>query len=150
MAGIRLSSAIRLHYLQQLFSQSVHVLDSMSPGYAVNTITSTSNTLQLGISEKLGVFFEYNATIIAALVVAFHANWKLSFVVISVVVFIILTVFILMPFIARGNGRMSQASIHFTRIRVTLLNHPFLGGRKCILSSKRRLGWCSNDRGLWR
>jgi ABC-type multidrug transport system fused ATPase/permease subunit len=103
MAGIRLSSAIRLHYLQKLFGQSVHVLDSMSPGYSINTITSSSNTLQLGISEKLGVFFEYNATIVAALVVAFHANWKLSFVVLSVVAFI-------MPFIARANGQMSQVS----------------------------------------
>lgn len=117
MAGIRLSSSIRLHYLQRLFGQSVHALDSMSPGYAINTITSTSNTLQLGISEKLGVFFEYNATIIAALVVAFHANWKLSFVVISVVAFIILTVSILMPFTAKASGEMSQVGAQSARNR---------------------------------
>ncbi|KAL7917170.1 multidrug resistance-type transporter protein [Trichoderma austrokoningii] len=116
MASIRLSSAVRLHYLQRLFGQSVHVLDSMSPGYAINTITSTSNTLQLGISEKLGVFFEYNATIIAALVMAFHANWRLSFVVLSVVAFIILTVSILMPFIAKANGQMSKADANASSI----------------------------------
>ncbi|KAL7902887.1 multidrug resistance-type transporter protein [Trichoderma sp. SZMC 28014] len=116
MAGIRLSSSIRLHYLQKLFGQSVHALDSMSPGYAINTITSTSNTLQLGISEKLGVFFEYNATIIAALVVAFHANWILSFVVISVVAFIILTVSILMPFTAKASSQMVQADSNASSI----------------------------------
>lgn len=122
MAGIRLSSSIRLHYLQKLFGQSVHALDSMSPGYAINTITSTSNTLQLGISEKLGVFFEYNATIIAALVVAFHANWKLSFVVISVVAFIILTVSILMPFTAKASSQMVQVgsqSAHYSPNRLS-------------------------------
>lgn len=122
MAGIRLSSSIRLHYLQKLFGQSVHALDSMSPGYAINTITSTSNTLQLGISEKLGVFFEYNATIIAALVVAFHANWILSFVVISVVAFIILTVSILMPFTAKASSQMVQVGSRSTCKRPSRLS----------------------------
>lgn len=144
MAGIRLSSSIRLHYLQKLFGQSVHVLDSMSPGYAINTITSTSNTLQLGISEKLGVFFEYNATIIAALVVAFHANWKLSLVVISVVTFIILTVAILMPFTAKINNQMSQVSVQSSLKTFSHLSYetePFVPRRMQTLLQLQVMLW---------
>ena len=109
MTGIRISAAIRLHYLQRLFEQDVNVLDSMTPGYAINTITSTSNTLQLGISEKLGVFVEYYSTIVTALIIAFVYNWILTFVVFSVVVFVMLLVTFLTPLLIKVGGRMAQA-----------------------------------------
>ncbi|QUC19675.1 uncharacterized protein UV8b_03916 [Ustilaginoidea virens] len=109
MIGIRLSSAIRLHYLRALFAQSIHVLDSMPPGYATTTITSTSNTLQLGISEKLGVFVEFMSTIIAAIVIAFTYSWSLTLVTSSAILFICLTVSIILPFIVKGNGRVTKA-----------------------------------------
>ncbi|KAL2694081.1 hypothetical protein Neosp_000651 [[Neocosmospora] mangrovei] len=109
MIGIRLSSAIRLHYLQRLFGQSIHVLDSMPPGYATSTITSTANVLQLGISEKLGIFVEYNATIVAALIVAFTKNWSLTLVTSSVVLFLLLVLGVILPFILKVNTRVTRA-----------------------------------------
>ncbi|KAH6606637.1 multidrug resistance 1 [Trichoderma cornu-damae] len=109
MIGIRISSAIRLHYLTALLGQSIHVLDSMPPGYATTTITSTSNVLQLGISEKLGVFFEYNATIFAAIIIAFTRNWALTLVTSSAILFIAITVTVLLPIIVKGHGRVSIA-----------------------------------------
>ncbi|KAH6888683.1 P-loop containing nucleoside triphosphate hydrolase protein [Thelonectria olida] len=109
MIGIRLSSAIRLHYLQHLFGQSIHVLDSMPPGYATTTITSTANVLQLGISEKLGTFVEFNATIIAAIVVAFTKNWSLTLVTASVILFLLLVLGTILPFILKVNAKVTQA-----------------------------------------
>ncbi|KPM40678.1 Multidrug resistance protein 1A [Neonectria ditissima] len=109
MIGIRLSSAIRLHYIRRLFSQSIHVLDSMPPGYATTTITATANVLQLGISEKLGIFVEYNATIIAAIVVAFTWNWSLTLVTGSVILFLILVLGTLLPFILKANARVAKS-----------------------------------------
>ncbi|TQV90319.1 multidrug resistance protein 1 [Cordyceps javanica] len=108
MIGIRISSAIRLHFLQAVFAQSIHVFDSMPPGFATNTITTTSNTLQLGISEKLGTFIEFNATIVAAIVVAFIYSWRLTLVTSSALVFITLTIGILLPLIVKGQGRISK------------------------------------------
>lgn len=108
MIGIRLSSAIRLHYLKRLFTQSIHVLDSMPPGYATGTITATSNVLQLGISEKLGVFVEYMSTIIASVIVAFTWNWELTLVTASMILFILITVSIILPHIVKGHGRMTK------------------------------------------
>ncbi|KHN96250.1 MDR efflux pump ABC3 [Metarhizium album ARSEF 1941] len=99
-----------LNYINKaLFAQSIHVLDSMPPGYATTTITSTSNTLQLGISEKLGVFVEFSATIIAAIVIAFTYNWLLTLVTASSILFIASTVSILLPFIVKGNTRVTKA-----------------------------------------
>lgn len=108
MIGIRLSSAIRLHYLERLFGQSIHVLDSMPPGYATTTITTTSNVLQLGISEKLGVFVEFMSTIVAAIIIAFINSWQLTLITSAAVVFILLTVSLLLPCIVKYQGRVAK------------------------------------------
>ena len=104
-----MSAAIRLHYLRCLFGQSIHVLDSMAPGAAAGTITTTANTLQLGISEKLGIFVEYMATVIAAAVIAFTYNWSLTLVTCSTILFILLVVSILLPLILKGTEKMTKA-----------------------------------------
>lgn len=104
-----MSAAIRLDYLRCLFGQSIHVLDSMPPGAAAGTITTTANTLQLGISEKLGTFVEFIATIISAAVIAFTYSWSLALVTSSAILFILITVSILLPFIVKGTGRVTKA-----------------------------------------
>ncbi|KAI1846849.1 hypothetical protein JX266_007070 [Neoarthrinium moseri] len=107
--GIRMSAAIRLHYLQCLFGQTIHVLDSMPPGAAAGTITTTANTLQLGISEKLATFLEFLGTIIAALVVAFVKSWSLTLVTGTVLIFIMVVVSIFLPFIIKGQANQTTA-----------------------------------------
>ncbi|KAF5022199.1 hypothetical protein F66182_5786 [Fusarium sp. NRRL 66182] len=109
MIGIRISAAIRQDFLTALFSQSVHVLDSMPPGYATTVITSASNTLQLGISEKLGVFVEFTATMISSIIIAFIFSWQLSLVTFTAVVFILLSVKILLPLITKGQTLQGQS-----------------------------------------
>ncbi|GKT65417.1 ABC transporter [Colletotrichum tofieldiae] len=102
MMGVRLSSAIRLHYLRCLFDQSVHVLDSMPAGAAAGTVTTTANTLQIGISEKLGVFFEYNGTIWAAIIIAFTWSWDLTLVTSSFIAFLLVVMGVLLPCTIKG------------------------------------------------
>jgi len=109
MIGIRMSAAIRLHYLQSLFGQTIHVLDSMPSGTAASTITGTANTLQLGISEKLGTFIEFTALIIAAIIIAFVYSWSLTLVTASVILFILIVLSILLPFIIKGMTATTKA-----------------------------------------
>ncbi|KAH8175926.1 ABC transporter transmembrane region domain-containing protein [Sarocladium implicatum] len=116
MIGIRLSSAVRLHYLQRLLGQSVHVLDSMPPGYATVTITSTANILQLGISEKLGIFVEFLSTIITALIVAFTYSWRLTLVTASLVLFIAFVIGAILPAILKFHARQKRAESKATSI----------------------------------
>lgn len=108
MIGIRLSAAIRLHYLKHLFGQSIQVLDTMPSGHAVGTITSTSNTLQLGISEKLGIFIEYASLIISALIVALVWNWELALVASAGFIVVVLVVGTLLPLTVKGQARQAK------------------------------------------
>jgi ABC-type multidrug transport system fused ATPase/permease subunit len=116
MIGIRLSSAIRLHYLRSLMAQSIHVLDSMPPGSAASTITGTANVLQIGISEKLGTFMEFNGTIWCAIIVAFTWAWKLTLVTSSVIVFLLLVIGTLLPFIIKGTSEAAKAEAKATGV----------------------------------
>lgn len=116
MIGIRMSAAIRLHYLRSLFSQPIHVLDSMPPGSAAGTITTTANVMQLGISEKLGTFLEFLSTIITAIAIAFSYSWKLTLVNFSLIVFIGLSISALLPYIIKGTSRATKAETRSTSV----------------------------------
>ncbi|XXG94109.1 hypothetical protein Hte_000361 [Hypoxylon texense] len=107
--GIRMSAAIRLDYLRSLFGQTIHVLDTMPPGSAAGTITTTANTLQLGISEKLGIFVEFLVMIIAAAIIAFVYSWSLALVTCSVILFITLSVGTILPFYVKGTTKVTRA-----------------------------------------
>lgn len=108
MISIRLSAAVRLHYLRHLFDQSVQVLDSLPPGYAVGTITSSSNTLQGGLSEKLAIFIEYTTLIIGSFVVAFVWSWEVSLVTLAGFCAIVLVAGSLFPLVVKGQARQME------------------------------------------
>ncbi|KAF5717568.1 multidrug resistance 1 [Fusarium mundagurra] len=116
MIGIRLSSAIRLHYLQSLFSQSIHVIDSMPAGAPATAITATSNTLQVGISERLGTFLEFNGTIWAAIIVAFVWSWDITLVTASLILYMMVVLSISMPILVKGQTATGQADAQGTAI----------------------------------
>lgn len=116
MIGIRMSSGIRMDYLRSLFGQTVHVLDSMPSGSAAGTITSTANTLQLGISEKLGIFLEFFTMFVSATIISFVYSWKLTLVVCSIIFFILLSVSILLPFIMKGTSKVTRAEAKATSV----------------------------------
>lgn len=98
-----------MHYLESLLDQTVHVLDTMEPGAAAGTITSAANTLQIGISEKLGTGVQFSSTFITALVVAFYYSWRISLVTSCAIFFIILVACICVPFIVKGTAKHTKA-----------------------------------------
>lgn len=74
-------------YLRALFSQSIGRLDKLPPGSAANTITTSANVLQNGISEKLSTCLQFTTLLVAAYVVAFIYSWQLTLVASSILVF---------------------------------------------------------------
>lgn len=98
-----------MHYLESLLNQTVHVLDTMESGAAAGTITSLANTLQIGISEKLGTGVEYTSMFVAAIVVAFYSSWRITLVTLSAIVFILVVVTIVLPFILKGTAKQAKA-----------------------------------------
>ncbi|KAK2038158.1 lipid A export ATP-binding/permease msbA [Colletotrichum somersetense] len=110
LIGIRISAAIRLDFLASLFAQSLHVLDSLPSGSAAETITSTANTLQLGIAEQLGTILDSISTIITALIVAMTWSWELTLVTATVMVFLGLVIAGTFPFIVKGTSQQTNAA----------------------------------------
>ncbi|CAK7267703.1 hypothetical protein SEPCBS119000_002686 [Sporothrix epigloea] len=109
MISIRMSAAVRLDYLRCLFGQTIHALDSMPAGSAANTITTTANILQLGISENLGTFVEFTTCILASVIVAFTFSWMLTLVVSSILLYILLVVCITVPHLVKGETNLTRA-----------------------------------------
>jgi ATP-binding cassette, subfamily B (MDR/TAP), member 1 len=123
----------------------------MPPGYATDTITSTSNTLQLGISEKLGVFLEYMATLIGAIVIAFTYSWELTLVTCSALFFILITVSVLLPLIVAANGRLTKVRLATSYSSIQgLLTLPLSERREGDGRSQRDAGEYPYDCGLRR
>jgi ABC-type multidrug transport system fused ATPase/permease subunit len=116
MIGIRLSSAIRHHYLRSLFAQSIPAIDSMPPGAPATAITATSNTLQTGISERLGTFVTYVSTIIAAIVVAFVWSWNITLVSSALLLYLGAILSVVMPIYTRSMAAMDAADAQGTAI----------------------------------
>ncbi|KAF7562078.1 hypothetical protein G7046_g2070 [Stylonectria norvegica] len=116
MIGIRLSSAIRHHYLRSLFAQSIHIIDSMPPGAPATAITATSNTLQIGVSERLGTFVTYVSTIIASIAVAFIWSWNLALVSSSLLLYICLILAVCVPIYIKANAATRKADAQGTAI----------------------------------
>ncbi|TEA11298.1 ABC transporter BEA3 [Colletotrichum sidae] len=89
MTSIRISAAIRLTYLRSLFELPISTLDMLAPGQTAAIITITASILQLGISEKMGDFFNSLAVVIAGMTIAFAYNWLLTLITASGLVFIL-------------------------------------------------------------
>ncbi|KAB8302301.1 hypothetical protein EYC80_005737 [Monilinia laxa] len=109
LVGLRISAKLRLSYLKALFSLPVGVLDTLPSGQASNTITTTANVLQVGISEKLGSILQYLALLIAAVIIAFTYSWALTLVTSSVLIFIALIYGSVIPVIIKMTKDIEHA-----------------------------------------
>lgn len=109
MIGIRLSSAVRLHYLNSLFAQSVQAIDSMPAGAPATAITATSNTLQIGISERLGTMLQSISTVCTAVIVSFIWSWNITLVTSSLLLYVLVVLAVLLPLIIKGLSGMTNA-----------------------------------------
>ncbi|KAF1988882.1 ABC multidrug transporter [Aulographum hederae CBS 113979] len=101
ICGLRISASIRLAYLRSLFAQPISVLDKLPPGSAASTITSQANLLQIGISEKLGTFFQSIALLVASYVIAFIYSWQLTLATSSILLFVLVVYSAVVPFMVK-------------------------------------------------
>lgn len=139
MIGIRLSSAIRLHYLRSLFAQSIEKIDSMPAGAPATAITTTTNTLQLGISEHLGTFLQFNGTIWAALIISFVWSWELTLVTSSLIFYVLAIMAVALPIIVKGQTAAMEADTQANSIA-----SEALGGIRLVMAC------CAQERVLTR
>ncbi|CAI6334085.1 unnamed protein product [Periconia digitata] len=80
ISGLRISAALRLAYLKATLAQPVSVMDTISPGKISTRITTSSNTIQVGISQHFAMMFQSLAFTIGLYVVAFIKSWALTLI----------------------------------------------------------------------
>ncbi|KAF1934701.1 P-loop containing nucleoside triphosphate hydrolase protein [Clathrospora elynae] len=97
ISGLRISAALRLAYLRALFAQPVSVIDTISPGKVSTRITTSSNTVQLAISQHFAMLFQSLAFTIGAYVVAFIKAPLLTLVASASLPFILIVSGALLP-----------------------------------------------------
>lgn len=90
ITGIRISATIRMAYLVALFNQPISVIDKLPPGAATDSLTMVANTIQVAISDKLGLLVQSLSLIISAYVIAFKNSWSLTLASSSVILFVFL------------------------------------------------------------
>lgn len=80
IVGIRITSAFRLNLVRSLMRQDVSYIDSCSSGTVSSTIANNADMVENSSTEKVSSLVQNLSMFIAAFVVAFTQQWKLTFV----------------------------------------------------------------------
>jgi ATP-binding cassette subfamily B (MDR/TAP) protein 1 len=84
--GEHITSKIREEYLKAILRQNIAFFDKLGAGEITTRITSDTNLIQDGISEKVGLTLTALATFFAAFVISFIKSWKLTLILCATVV----------------------------------------------------------------
>jgi ATP-binding cassette subfamily B (MDR/TAP) protein 1 len=148
MASIRISAAMRLAYLNALFSQPISVLDTLPSGQTAAILTVTANTLQIGISEKLSMFLQSTSLVITALVISFHYSLALTLVTSTGLLFIVIFYSVTIPYLVNGLKEVEHAD----RMSSCIANEAF-GSIRMVAAceaegkmARRYGGWVQESR----
>jgi ATP-binding cassette, subfamily B (MDR/TAP), member 1 len=90
--GLNLTRNVRHHYLRSALSQEVSFFDRGIGGSISMQATSNGKLIQSGIAEKLGQVFQAAATFVAAFIIAFISQWKLTLILICIIPALLLIV----------------------------------------------------------
>ncbi|KAG9675942.1 P-loop containing nucleoside triphosphate hydrolase protein, partial [Aureobasidium melanogenum] len=101
--GEHVSGKIREHFLKAILRQNIAFFDQLGAGEITTRITSDTNLVQDGMSEKVGLTLTAIATFVTAFVVSFIKDWKLTLILLSTVFAIVFTMGGMGGFIVKFN-----------------------------------------------
>ncbi|KAJ5959584.1 multidrug resistance protein 1 [Penicillium vulpinum] len=100
-AGEHITAKIRERFLAAILRQNVAFFDELGAGEITTRITADTNLIQEGISEKVGLTITAIATFVAAFVIGFIRYWKLTLILCSTVVAIVVTLGFVGTFVSK-------------------------------------------------
>ncbi|GMG04861.1 unnamed protein product [Aspergillus oryzae] len=83
-SALPLMDSLRIAFLTHLLRQDIGFFDRNESGSSVVQLTTNANLVNQGISEKLGFAVQGTATFVAAFIVAFVVQWKLTLITICI------------------------------------------------------------------
>lgn len=95
--------------MSSLFAQPISKLDQVSVGTVVNAITTSSNSIQQSISDKLAILFQSLALLISAYAIAFKYSWALTLATSSAILFILIVCCLTLPALAKIQQNVDKA-----------------------------------------
>lgn len=107
--GEVITARIRKHYLQSILRQNIAYFDHIGAGEITTRITSDITLIQDGISEKVGIIFAGFSTFIAAFVISFIKSWRMTLILLSTVVVILLDLGVISSFLLKHTVANSTA-----------------------------------------
>ena len=112
--GEHATQKLRERFLGAVLRQNMALFDNLGAGDITTTITANMDLIQTGMSEKVGLAVASIATFFTALIVGFLKNWRLSFVLLSVVfaIFFVMALFtiLIVTFSSRSVKAYAPAS----------------------------------------
>ncbi|KAK2877091.1 multidrug-resistance transporter mdr5 [Arthroderma sp. PD_2] len=78
ITAIRSVRKLRLAYVNAILRQEMAYFDTYTAGSVATRISNNANLIQTGMAEKVGTCFQGLAMLVAAFVVAFTQNWRLT------------------------------------------------------------------------
>ncbi|GJN78259.1 hypothetical protein PLIIFM63780_001752 [Purpureocillium lilacinum] len=82
--ALKLTRNLRHAYLRSALSQEISYFDHGTSGSIAMQATSNGKLIQNGIAEKLGQVFQALSTFVAAFIIAFKTQWKLTLIIICI------------------------------------------------------------------
>lgn len=107
--GEHISAKIREHYLESCMRQNIGFFDKLGAGEVTTRITSDTNLIQDGISEKVSLTIAALATFVTAFVIGFVSYWKLTLILSSTVFALLLNVGSLSRYMLKNNTASLEA-----------------------------------------
>lgn len=87
--GERIAGRIRRNFLAAVLRQNIGFFDHLGAGEVTTRITSDTNLIQQGISEKVPLALQSLSTFFSAFIIAFVRYWKLALILCSTIVAIV-------------------------------------------------------------
>jgi ATP-binding cassette subfamily B (MDR/TAP) protein 1 len=114
--GDHITSNIRQQYLESVLRQNIGFFDKQGAGEVAVKITSDANRIQDGISEKIGLLVSSVATLITSFLIGFIVSWKLTLIMSSVVVALMLNAAVWSVCIVRHALPLSMAAVQSSSV----------------------------------
>ncbi|AEO57999.1 hypothetical protein MYCTH_2304921 [Thermothelomyces thermophilus ATCC 42464] len=133
--GEHISAKIREHYLESCMRQNIGFFDKLGAGEVTTRITADTNLIQEGISEKVGLTLSAIATFVAAFIIGFVSFWKLTLILLSTVVALLLCM-----------GTASQFIVKFSKQNIAAYAQGGSVAEEVISSIRNAVAFGTQDR----
>ena len=125
--GEHITGRIRKAYLKSLLRQNIAVFDKLGAGEVTTRITADTNMIQEGLSEKTTLTSNAIATFVTGFIIAFIKSWKLTLILCSIIVAIVVV--------------MGGASKSIVKYNSMCLSNILYLIDNCWTQKKKKRGW---------